>query len=186
MAKTKAPELARPQQPPPIKPDFEGGRPVLGSSGGFTSPSLEVKYTVERLIPPDGLLGAHYGRFAVEDLGKVYGEGTYKIHKHEPGRPMPIEYIQKIGPSYGQPRFPKPANEASSVTTPSKMVERSILNRLVECRQVLDSATAKMKQKKIDPSVIKGETDFLLSTIKDVGSLLGHLSRHAQPVKNGK
>lgn len=182
----KAPQpQSVPRQPmPPMPPgfyqdNFIGGRPIVGGSGGFTAPSLEVKYTVERTVPPDGLLGVHYTRFSVEELGKEYGEGTYKILKHEPGRALPMEFIQKVASSYGQPRCPRSATPASSVM-PTKMVERSILNRLMECRQVLDSATAKMKLKKIDPSVIKGETDFLLSTIKDIGSLLGHLSRHSQ------
>lgn len=189
MAKTKTPKPTPQTMLPPMaqptvqmKDDFKDGRPVLGGPGGFTAPSLDVKYTVERIVPPDGLLGAHYGRFSVEELGKEYGGGTYKILKYGPGQPIPVEYIQKVGLSYGQPKVPKVPNLASvpEGVVPTKMVERSILNRLMECRQVLDSATSKMKLKKIDPSVIKGETDFLLSTIKDVGSLLSHLSRNGR------
>jgi hypothetical protein len=84
---------------------FTGGRPVVADSGGF-SPGGELRWTVERIAPPDGVLGTHYGPFSVEDLGQIYGEATYKITRQEPGRPA-IEFVKKIGPSYGMPRNPK-------------------------------------------------------------------------------
>ena len=180
MAKTKesvskpVAKAPLPYRVPESQDNFTGGRPIPGT-GGFTAPSMDVKYTVERTVPPDGLLGTHYGRFSVEELGKEYGEGTYKILKYEPGRTMPIEFIQKVAPSFGQPRFPRSVTGSTSAV-PTKMVERSIMNRLAECRQLLDSVTTKMKQKKIDPGVIRGETDFLLYSIKDVGALLFKLS----------
>lgn len=167
--------------PAPPKDDFEGGRPVIAAPGGFTSPLMDVKYLVERTVPPDGLLGTHLGRFSVDELGKEYGEGTYKILKYEPGRAVPIEFIQKVGPSYGRTRIPKVLHLDAGQKTPvipTKMIEKAIVTRLTECREVLDSVMAKMKQKNIDPSVIKGEMDFLLPTIRDIGGLLGHLSRN--------
>jgi hypothetical protein len=183
MPKTQ-PQPSRPAQspvPPPPKDDFKEGRSVMAASGGFMSPSMDSKYIVERTVPPDGLLGSHLGRFSVEELGKEYGEGTYKILKYEPGRPLPIEYIQKVGASYGRSRIPKVLNSDSCQKTsvmPTKMIERAIITRLTECREVLDSVMSKMKQKTIDPEVIKGEMDFLLPTIRDIGGLLGQLSRN--------
>jgi hypothetical protein len=104
---------ARPvlQQPAPtpsaaVQDGFSGGRPIVGGSGGFTGQSNQIRWTVERMVPPDGLLGTHYGSFTPEELGQTYGEGTYKITKNEPGRPVAMEYIQKIGPSYGHARQP--------------------------------------------------------------------------------
>lgn len=193
MAKQKAhqtipvsPQSSPPQASPMIQPGdgFKDGRPVLGSSGGFTSPSMDVKYTVERTVPPDGLVGSHLGRFSVNELGDLYGEGTYKILKYEPGRPVPIEFIQKIAGNYGPTRHPRMANSVSRGSflkgMPKKMVERSILNRLTECRDVLEASIGKIKGKEIDPAILKGETDFVLHTMRDVDSLLIHLARHQE------
>lgn len=99
------------QQPAPqsssaTQDDFSGGRPVVGASGGFTGANQAVKYAVERIAPPDGLLGTHYGSFTIEELGQNYGEGTYKVTKHDPTQKFAVEFIQKIGPSYGAARSP--------------------------------------------------------------------------------
>jgi hypothetical protein len=93
-----------PQSSGPVQDDFTGGRPILGGSGGFSAPAQGVKYTVERMVPPDGLLGTHYGSFSVDELGQIYGEGTYKVTRHEPGRAVPVEFVQKIAASYGPSR----------------------------------------------------------------------------------
>ena len=90
---------------------FSGGRPVVGGSGGFSNTSTAVKYTVERTVPPDGLLGTHYGSFSVDELGRIYGSGTYKVTKHEPGRSVPTEYVQTVAQSFGEPKFPNAAGE---------------------------------------------------------------------------
>lgn len=90
---------------------FSGGRSVLGGSGGFSNTSTAVKYTVERTVPPDGLLGTHYGSFSVDELGRIYGSGTYKVTKHEPGRSVPSEYVQTVSASFGEPKFPNAAGE---------------------------------------------------------------------------
>jgi len=106
------PPLGRPQQQPAPSPstavsdDFTSGRPIVGASGGFTGGNQMVKYTVERLAPPDGLLGTHYGSFTVDELGQTYGEGLYKIARHEPGKAVAMEYTQKVGGSYGPSRLP--------------------------------------------------------------------------------
>lgn len=63
-----------------------GGRPVQVDSGGFTSSFSELRWTIERIQPQDGVLGTHYGPFTLEDLGQIYGAGTYRITKQEIGR----------------------------------------------------------------------------------------------------
>lgn len=103
------------QQPaPPPQDDFSGGRPIVGTSGGFMGAGQSVKYTVERVSPPDGLLGTHLGTFSIEELGQNYGSGTYKIIKYDPAIKFPYEYVQKIAASYGDPRFPNQTSQNSS------------------------------------------------------------------------
>jgi hypothetical protein len=83
----------------------------VGASGGFTGANQTVKYAVERIAPPDGLLGTHYGSFTIEELGQTYGEGTYKVTKHDPLQKYAAEHIQKIGPSYGAARSPNHSSQ---------------------------------------------------------------------------
>lgn len=111
--------MNHPQPAPPssisTQDDFSGGRPVVGASGGFTIPGQVVKYQVERIAPPDGLLGTHYGSFTTEELGQNYGEGTYKVIKHDPAQKFAVEFIQKIGPSYGPARSTPHASQRPQV-----------------------------------------------------------------------
>jgi hypothetical protein len=107
-------QMPAPQPSSSPQDDFSGGRPVVGASGGFTGANQAVKYTVERIAPPDGHLGTHYGSFSVEELGQNYGEGTYKVTKHDPLQKWPSEHIQKIGSSYGEARSPNHASQRQS------------------------------------------------------------------------
>ena len=84
-----------------------GGRPVQVDSGGFTSSFSELRWTVERLQPQDGVLGTHYGPFTLEDVGQIYGSGTYRITKQEPGKAAGIEWTRKISETYGPPKTPR-------------------------------------------------------------------------------
>lgn len=97
---------------PPSQPQvardggFSGGRPVVADSGGFTNPQSELRWTVERIVPPDGVLGTHYGPLSIEEVGQIYGgESTYKVTKFENGRAM--EYTKRVGGTYGPPKNPK-------------------------------------------------------------------------------
>jgi DNA-binding CsgD family transcriptional regulator len=90
-----------------------GGRPVQVDSGGFTSSFSELRWTIERIQPQDGVLGTHYGPFTLEDLGQIYGAGTYRITKQEPGK-IAMEYTRKIGDSYGPSRAPKMSSPSSA------------------------------------------------------------------------
>lgn len=98
-----------PQTQPPD--DFTGGRPIVGGSDGWSNPAQNVKYVVERIVPPDGLLGTHYGSFSKQQLGEIYGEGQYKVQRFEPGKPLPVEHVERVSASYGQPKFPNRAND---------------------------------------------------------------------------
>ena len=95
-----------PQSPSSTQDDFAGGRPVVGASGGFTGAGQTVKYVIERIAPADGLLGTQYGSFTIEELGQNYGEGTYKVTRHDPTQKFATEFVQKIGSSYGPARSP--------------------------------------------------------------------------------
>lgn len=81
------------------------------AGGGFSYNGQTTRYLVERIVPRDGLLGVHPAPFGVEDLGKVYGEGSYLVTRQEPGRPSAAAE-QIIGPSYGRPRCPRAAESA--------------------------------------------------------------------------
>lgn len=118
-----------PQTQPQVQRDsgFTGGRPVVADSGGF-NPGGELRWTVERIAPPDGVLGTHYGPFSVEDLGQIYGEATYKITRQEP-RTTPMEFVKKIGPSYGQPRNPKVHAQAATPGQPGTQQQRPFFQR---------------------------------------------------------
>lgn len=108
-------QMAAPQTPttpaaaaPPVQPtdDFaQGGRTVMGTPGGFVASSQGVRYSVERIVPADGMLGTHHGSLSTEELGQLYGAGTYKILRHDAGRAAPVEFIQKIAEfTYGPPK----------------------------------------------------------------------------------
>jgi hypothetical protein len=99
-----------------------GGRPVQVDSGGFTSAFSELRWTVERTQPPDGVLGTHYGPFTLEDLGQIYGSGTYRVTKQEPGKGIGLEFTKKIGEGYGAPRSPK--SSASAPQQPPALQRR--------------------------------------------------------------
>lgn len=116
-----APRMASSMQPAPapsVADDFTGGKPIIGSPGGFTGERPLVKYTVERLSPPDGVLGTHHGSFSLDELGRTYGAGYYQITKHEPGKAMAVQFTQQISQSYGETRFPN--NMGSQRPTPQR------------------------------------------------------------------
>jgi len=113
---TPTPPPAPTLQPAPATPGFQvpaqsqDGFNFKSSpgAGGFTSPGQQTKYTVERFVPNDGLMGTHYGTFTPDDLGRIYGEGQYRVSRQEPGRP-PQGTEQTISSSYGPPKYPKMA-----------------------------------------------------------------------------
>lgn len=64
-------------------------------------------YVVERVAPPDGIMGVHKV-LTVEDVCLKYGEGSYKIRKMTPGgycqASVVMEFKLNVGASYGPPR----------------------------------------------------------------------------------
>lgn len=180
------PVPAPPPAPPPARDNFVGGRPAPGSFGGFTDPNRHVRYLVERMMPPDGLLGCHIESFSIEELGQTYGEGTYRISKHEPGRTMPVEYTQKVGPSYGRPRSTQHVDSMLWKVVPTAIVKESIMNRLEEAKKVVASVTMKMKKTNVDLPTVKGEIEFLRSTVNDVDASVEELLRQVRGEKLGR
>lgn len=79
-------------------------RNATPNAGNFSFQNSSIRYTVERTVPADGLLGTHPHPFEPHDLGRYYGEGSYRVTKQEPGRPPQVADIQ-ISQSYGKPRF---------------------------------------------------------------------------------
>lgn len=96
---------------PPLPQDgFMSSR--SSTAYGFLGSGQTLKYLVERIVPPDGFMGSHAAPFSVEDLGRLYGEGTYKIVRQESGK-YPFELPpQVIGPAFGQSRYPGSKTEA--------------------------------------------------------------------------
>lgn len=103
--------VSHPAAPPPPAPDgFVGWRQASGQVGAFTNTNQQVRYTVKRENPPDGILGQHAAPFDEVMLGNLYGRGTYRLYRYLPGRPVPEELEITIAPSYGESRYPKTAN----------------------------------------------------------------------------
>ena len=132
------PKLPVGQNPQPVPSsssvtpdDFTGGRPILGAPGGFTGAQQLVKYTVERISPPDGHLGTHQGVFTVDELGQIYGSGTYKVTRQEPGKAVGAEFVQKMAESYGPPRFPNNVSHRpqTPMHRPAPMFSRPVQER---------------------------------------------------------
>lgn len=100
---------------------FTGGRQVVADSGGFMSPQSELRWTVERIVPSDGVLGTHIGPFSIDDLGQTYGgESTYRILRQEGGRT--IEFIKKLGATYGQRKNPMNGAPTPAAAVPAPAV----------------------------------------------------------------
>lgn len=81
------------------------GFPDSSAMTGFGS-SNEVRYHVERIVPPDGHLGTHSSPFNVDILGRLYGEGTYTVTEHRTGRTPIVKPNIVIAASAGPSRYP--------------------------------------------------------------------------------
>lgn len=108
LAPTQTQAAAAPTAAPipasPMAPDGFGWRQ---GSGTFAAQGQTIRYTVERKMPPDGILGQHVYPFTEMDLGNMYGEGLYKLYRYDPGKPVPLETEVKIGPAFGRSRWPQ-------------------------------------------------------------------------------
>ena len=90
--------------PPPS--DFAWGAQStnLTASGGVPYGHGETRIDVERIVPADGMLGRHTS-LTKDELGRMYGQGTYTLTRYEPNKyPMTATII--ISENYGQRRFP--------------------------------------------------------------------------------
>jgi hypothetical protein len=105
------PSYAAPPPPPPqagpAQDGWVGGRPMFGSVSGFQNQAQQVRTVIERKIPNDGILGEHFGELTRERICDIYGEGTYKVIRYEPGKTYPTEYEVQASAAFGPPRTPK-------------------------------------------------------------------------------
>lgn len=111
------PHASYPPPPPAHVEPSDGwteGRPVIGHSDGFTNNAQQVRTVVEREIPADGILGEIMGPVTKTQLCEMYGEGSYKVLRYEPGRSMPMEHRFRASAAYGQPRTPKRTSSPDS------------------------------------------------------------------------
>lgn len=97
----------------PAAPSQDFDFKAVASPGGYNYNGQSVKYLVERIAPQDGLLGTHTGTFEKDDLGRLYGEGTYRITKQEPGR-LPMVAEVQIGGAYGRSRWPRQMSDRAA------------------------------------------------------------------------
>lgn len=120
------PAPTSPQPSASAQTPLQAGDPYLWSqnptSSGYGAPM--TTYQVERLIPKDGLLGTHNSSPSDDEVGRLYGQGTYRIARFENGR-HPVYRELVIAESYGAPRFPR----ASGVSTSGGRAS-GFLNRL--------------------------------------------------------
>ena len=100
-------------QPPtkeslPMSPEFswQNNAPATPGSPGIGYTGQTIRIEVERVYPPDGFLGSH-GTLTREEMGKIYGSGTYTLTRFEPGKQTMVAANVVIGTAYGEPRSPK-------------------------------------------------------------------------------
>lgn len=104
-----SPPEAAPSAAPPSPPSdgFTFNRPAPSvAGGGFNFSGQTTKYQVERIHPPEGLMGVHPAPFTLEDLCKQYGEGTYDIIRQEPSKP-PVSARHVVSSYWGGPKYPR-------------------------------------------------------------------------------
>lgn len=112
-APTPPPPAAVPQHQaaaPGVGSDgWPSGRPVSGHSDGFTNQAQQLRTVIEREIAGGQfeVVGEHHGPFTREQACDIYGEGSYKALRYEPGKGYPIEHRFRAAASYGQPRTPR-------------------------------------------------------------------------------
>jgi len=95
------------QSQPSAEYDFRPTQTPMVTSGGIpVSSGQGQRLEVERIIPQDGLLGVHPMSFLKDDIGRVYGSGTYRITtRSNSGQIMTAEV--PIAATYGPPLSPK-------------------------------------------------------------------------------
>ena len=71
--------------PAPVAPsvDDQGWRPMIGAADGFTHPTQQIEYKLERIEPRDGVLEVTQTEPTEDEIGKRFGSGTYRIVRRE-------------------------------------------------------------------------------------------------------
>ena len=94
--------------PAPVAPsalDDQGWRPMIGAADGFTHPTQQIEYKLERIEPRDGVLEVTQTEPTEDEIGKRFGSGTYRIVRRE-GTKLPTYRDIIISLQYGEPRYP--------------------------------------------------------------------------------
>lgn len=86
--------------------------PTAPANGGIPYAGQTTRIEVERIAPnPDGYLGLHQS-LTRDELGRIYGSGTYTLTRYDPGRPQPLVAPNVvIGENFGPPRSPNRRGE---------------------------------------------------------------------------
>lgn len=90
-----------------LPPADEGWRPVVGAADGFTHPTQQIEYRLERIEPRgefQGVLEVTQSQPEEDDIGKRFGSGTYRLYRRE-GTKLPTFKDIIISLQYGEPRF---------------------------------------------------------------------------------
>lgn len=69
-----------------LPPADEGWRPVVGAADGFTHPTQQIEYRLERIEPRgefQGVLEVTQSQPEEDDIGKRFGSGTYRLYRRE-------------------------------------------------------------------------------------------------------
>jgi hypothetical protein len=102
----QAPQAPAPAAPAPVDGFGGGWTQSQGYVSGFNYNAPTRKYMVYRDEPRnDGLLGEHVDPFTEQDLAKTYGQGVYRVLRHDPGNPRPFQTTVRVSANYGEPRF---------------------------------------------------------------------------------
>ncbi len=102
-----APAAARPPVAPMASDDGEEWTPAsAGMSAAFAAPGLRLEYKIERFAPPDGVLNTHPTPMSDQDIGQLYGSGSYRITKSGDGKIAMVRETT-LATTFGKPKYPR-------------------------------------------------------------------------------
>ena len=92
---------------PAASDDGEGWMPAsAGMSAAFAAPGLRLEYKIERFAPPDGVLNTHTTAMSDQDIGQLYGSGSYRITKSGDGKVAMVRETV-LAKTYGVAKYPR-------------------------------------------------------------------------------
>lgn len=100
-----------PTQAPVSQDGWVGGRPIPLTAAGDENRAQQLRTVVERegVGGVMDVVGEHFGTITREQICDIYGGGTYRIIRYEPGK-APYEYrVRAAEAAFGPPRTPRRA-----------------------------------------------------------------------------